>query len=102
MMKKMIQKIKDKFKKQETYEMPYERAVIVWNPEIIELGIQDDMNKEIWIYEGNEVIRKDPYSKARVKVLQEVENIPVYDGTKKDKLIEGEEITPPEIYYETI
>lgn len=100
--KKLKKKIKKIFKTEEIYEMPYERGVIVFSENALETGIEDDLNKWIFIYNGDEIVKKLPYSKSMVKVLIEEEHIPIYDATKQDKFQEGEEIVPSEVFYETI
>jgi len=78
--------------------MPYVRAVVTLTESAIENGINDDLNRKIIIFQGNEVWKEEPYSKSRVKVLTQVEHIPVHYADEKFE--EGEEINPAEVYYE--
>jgi len=70
--------------------MPYVRAVVTLTESAIENGINDDLNRKIIIFQGNEVWKEEPYSKSRVKVLTQVEHIPVHYADEKFE--EGEEI----------
>jgi len=99
---KILKKIKEIFKGKEKYEMPYIRAVIDFNQVALENGIFDDLNKRIYVYHGNEIKKNFPYSKSKLKILQNQEKIPVYDMTKEKKFEEGEEINPMEVYYEKV
>ena len=65
-------------KKEEKEEMPYTRGVIVLSENAIEGGINDDLNKEILIYEGEELVRKEPYSKSMVETLRDIQHIPIH------------------------
>lgn len=99
----MLDKIKEIiffWRKPEEVEMPYERAEIVYNEDALSNGLHDDLNKKIVLIRGDEVIKEEPFSKSRIKILQEVEHIPVWDSTKDEKFIEGEEINPMEVRYE--
>jgi len=80
--------------------MPYMRAIVTLSEDAIKNGINDELNKKIIIFQGNEVWKEEPYSKSRIKVLTEVEHIPVYYTQTEFK--EGEEINPAEVQYEEI
>jgi hypothetical protein len=101
---KMFNKIKSIIffwkKGEEEIEMPYERALIVYNEDALGNGLHDDLNKKIVLLQGDDIIKEEPYSKSRIKIMQEVEHIPIWDSTKDEKFIEGEEINPMEVRYE--
>ena len=75
-------------KKNFTQNFPADFAIIDFTKIAIRLGIKDDRNKVIYRYTinnfGNYILKKYLYSEERVKVLQEIHQIPIYDKTKKD------------------
>lgn len=99
----IFMKLKNIFKKKEEYEMPYERGAIVLTEKAIERNQNEDMQKWIFSFEGNELKKKTPYSKSAEKVLKELNHLPIHNATKKKKLfVEGEEVIPSEVYYEEV
>jgi len=66
-----------------------EFAIIDYSQISKKYNIQDDQNKIIQFYTsdnyGTKVIKTLPYSKARVKSLQETYNIPIYDKTQDEQ-----------------
>ena len=98
----MLDKIKHLiffWRKEEEIEMPYERAEIVYNGNAILNGTFDDLNKKIVLIRGDEIVKEISYSKSAIKILQN-DHIPVWDSTKEQKFIEGEEVNLTEVKYE--
>lgn len=89
------------WRKEEEIEMPYERAEIVYNENAILNVTFDDLNKKIVLIRGDEIVegKSKPYSKSAIKILQN-DHIPVWDSTKEQKFIEGEEVNLTEVKYE--
>jgi len=101
MIKKIIRII---FGKKEEIYYPNDFILIDYSPIAKQNGIRDDQNKIIYRYSfdefGNIVLKKYPYSKARLKALQEINKIPFYDKTKQeDRFPVWAKILPSEIMY---
>ncbi len=84
---KMIQKIKNLFKKKEELDYVVPFAIIKFTRIAFEDGIRDDANKiiEKYYYDnlGNLKTREYRYSLARVFALRE-DGIPIYDKTDEE------------------
>lgn len=83
----LIKWIKSFFKKIEL-GYPNDFAIIDYSPVASENGIKTNRNKVISRFSknsfGNIELKKYRYSEERVKSLQDIYKIPVYDKTKKD------------------
>lgn len=96
--------LKTKFGEEEVPPYPKDFALIDYSPIAKQNGIKDEQNKLIYRYFydgfGNVVMKKYRYSKARVKSLQEVHKIPIFDKTKEEERFPVfHKVLPSEIEY---
>lgn len=70
------------FGKEEPLFLPSERAVVDWNPYMVEKGFIDDEAKEIHLFKHG-VKRTFPYSRRFLSHLHLKGDIPIYDNTEK-------------------
>ena len=95
---------KTKFGEEKVPPYPSDFALIDYSAIAKQKGIMNDQNKIIYRYFydgfGNVILKKYRYSKARVKALQEVHQIPIFDKTKKEERFPiFAKILPSEIEY---
>lgn len=83
---------------------PNDFAIIDFSPISKQNGIRTNQNKIIYRYlfdiNGNRIIRKYRFSKARVKALLEVSKIPIMDKTQQKEILPiFSKVLPSEVEY---
>lgn len=102
---KIINKILNtNFGKEKVPPYPNDFIIIDFSPIALRENIRDEQNKIIYRYSldefGNIITKKYRYSKARLKSLIEIYNIPSIDKTKKESRFPiFAKILPSEIEY---
>lgn len=87
-------------------EYPDDFAIVDFSAIALRKNIRDDQNKIIYRYfndgYGNVILKKYRYDKQRLKALQEIHSIPIFDKTRQEpRFPVFGKILPSEIEYTT-
>ena len=92
----------EEYKEIKKGEYPPEFAIIDYNPHAKDAGLMENHNKEIYIY-NNEEVKSRPYSKAIIESMLIKNKIPYVDMTTKKFKLKVRKILQPDLikYYES-